>query len=317
MNFQKILMVGFTEEDFDSIGWQRIKTLCQRHVLVPKDDGSIADELSDSDCLLVKLGATVDRNMIDSAPKLKYIGMYGTGYGRIDTQYAQEKGITVCNIAGYSTNGVAELAFALILESIRDVSRAKINAQRGEYSEDSFSGYEISSKKFGIIGMGRIGTRISEIASKGFGAEVLYWSKNRKPECESSTVSYVADIKELTANSDFISFNLAYNQDTEEIFSEDLIKLVKSGAVIINLSPMELVDINALSARLEKKDITFILDHSDELSEAQAKQLSAYDNCVMYPPIGYITDEATVGKKVMFVDNLQNYLDGKPSNKVN
>jgi D-3-phosphoglycerate dehydrogenase len=317
MNFKKILMVGFTEEDFATAEWKRIKDLCVQYVLIEKNSENIAKELVDTDCLLIKLGATVDKSMIDGAKSLKYIGMYGTGYGRIDTEYAKRKSITVCNIAGYSTNGVAELAFALILENIRDVSRAKINAKKGEYSEDSFSGYEISNKKFGIIGMGRIGARISEIASNGFGAEVLYWSKNRKTECETSSVSYVADINELVANSDFISLNLAYNNETEKIFNNELIQKIKSGTVIINLSPMELIEIDALSTRLEKNDITFILDHSDELSESEANLLSKYDNCIMYPPIGYISDESTTGKKIMFVDNLQNYLEGKPSNKVN
>ena len=80
---------------------------------------------------------------------------------------------------------------------------------------------------------------------------------------------------------------------------------------------MELIDINALEQRLQKGDITFIFDHADELTPEQAKQLTQYDNCIAYPPIAYMTKEATVAKLKMFVDNLENFLKGSPTNKVN
>ena len=92
----------------------------------------------------------------------------------------QQRKITVCNIAGYSTEGVAELAFGLLIENIRELERAKVQARKGDYSEASFQGFELKNKKFGIIGLGRIGGRIAEIAKNGFGADVSYWSKNRK-----------------------------------------------------------------------------------------------------------------------------------------
>ena len=80
---------------------------------------------------------------------------------------------------------------------------------------------------------------------------------------------------------------------------------------------MELVDISALGRRLEKKDMVFILDHSDELSESQAKQLAKHENCILYPPIGYTTVESTLTKQTIFVDNIENFLKGKPTNQVN
>jgi len=317
MKFHKVLMIGFEEGTLGSVEWNRIKDLSESHVIVPKDSEKILGELVDADCLLVKLGASVDKQMMDAAPKLRYIGMFGTGYGRINTAYASEKGVTVCNIAGYSTNGVAELVIGLILEHIRDISRAKISALKGEYSESSFSGYEISGKNFGIVGLGVIGARVAAIASLGFGANVAYWSRTRKLAAETGNVKFVDNINRLLANSDFVSINMAYTPETANFFSADLISSFKTGAVVVNTAPMELIDIEALCTRLAKKDFYFILDHSDELSAEQAMQLSQYENCIMYPPIGYITDEATLGKKVMFVDNLQNYLNNQPTNKVN
>ena len=317
MKFQKILMIGFEEGNLGALEWERIKGLSEAYIMITKDSEKILDELVDTDCLLVKLGASVDKKMIDMAPKLKYIGMFGTGYGRIATTYASEKGITVCNIAGYSTNGVAELTIGLILEHIRDISRAKNNALKGEYSEDSFSGYEISGKNFAIVGLGQIGARVASIAARGFGANVLYWSRTRKTDIETNNIKYVVDIKDMLRNSDFVSINMAYTPETSGFFSEDIISSLKKGSVVVNTAPMELINIDDLCTRLQKKDIYFILDHSDELSSEQAIQLSKHDNCVMYPPIGYITNEATLGKKSMFVDNLQNFLNNQPTNKVN
>ena len=317
MKFKKILMIGFVTDDLGTKDWERVRQMSDAHILIPKNSDTISAELAETDCLLVKLGATVDKKMMDCAPNLKYIGMFGTGYGKVDAVSAAEKGITVCNIAGYSTDGVAELVFALMLENIRDISRAKAQAKNGEYSERSFSGYEIAGKNFGVVGLGRIGQRVASIASAGFNANVSYWSKNRKLQIESSTIKYTENVKELLSDSDFVSINLAHAPETEKFFGRDLISAFKENSVVVNLSPMALLDIDALAARLAKKDLTFILDHPDELTKEQAGLLSKYENCIMYPSIGYITDEATIGKKVMFVDNLESYLEGRPTNKVN
>lgn len=315
MKFKYILLLGYSKDSFSEEEWRRFDSLCEKKEFAMAEDPQLDKYLSDADCLLVKLGAAVDQKMIDAAPNLKYIGMLGTGYGRIDTRYATQKNITVCNIAGYSTEGVAELAFGLILEHIREISRAKEQAKNGNYSESGFRGYEIKGKKFGVIGLGRIGRRIAEIA-QGFGAEVSYWSANRKQEAEKNGIQY-QKIENLLSGSDFISLNLAFNPETQNFLDSKKMMLIKSDAVMINLAPMELVEISSLEEKLKNKTFTFILDHSDELGADQARQLAQYENCIMYPPVGYITKESTIAKTKMFIDNLANFLSGKPTNKVN
>lgn len=313
--FKKILMLGFSKNDLGEKEWERINKLCAQKVLLRKDSRDVAKELSGADCLTVKLGASIDKSMIDQTPNLKYIGMFGTGYGRIDTAYASKKGIVVCNIAGYSTEGVAQLVFGMILEHIREIERAKSQARKGDYSEATFKGYEIKDKNLGVVGLGRIGGRVAEIAS-GFGAQVCYWSRNRKKDFEKNGIQYL-EINALLKQSDFLSVNIAYVPETKNFFNQQRINLIKPGCVVITTVQNEVFDLDALEQRLKKNDITFILDHSDELTPQQAKQLSKYKNCIMYPPIGYITKEATKAKLCMFVDNLENFLNGKPTNKVN
>ena len=84
--------------------------------------------------------------------------------------------------------------------------------------------------------------------------------------------------------------------------------------MIISTVPNEITDLVALENRLKKDDITFILDHSDELSPEDAKRLSKYKNCILYPPIGYVSDEARIAKQEIFISNMESFLNGKPKN---
>ncbi|MCK4326872.1 MAG: hypothetical protein KAW41_00165 [Candidatus Diapherotrites archaeon] len=315
MQLNKILLVGYGEEALEPKQWERLDGLAKERVLLPKGSPEIPKHFAGTDCLLVKLGATVDKSMIDSMPGLKYIGMLGTGCGRIDVAHAASKGITVCNIVGYSTESVAELVFALILEHIREIEKAKKQAREANYSEDGFGAYEIKGKVFGVIGLGRIGARTAEIALNGFGADARYWSRQRKEKYEKEGVKYQG-LDSLLQEADFISIHMEANKETNGFLGHGRVQKIKPGAVVVNTAPMDVVDISALAERLGKGDLTFILDHSDELSEADAKELSKYKNCIMYPPIGYISDEATLAKLDMFVDNIQNFLEGKPTNVV-
>ncbi|MFC1678718.1 2-hydroxyacid dehydrogenase [Elusimicrobiota bacterium] len=314
--FIKVLMIGYDEDVLGKDQWARIDKISDEKILIPGDSIEIEQYLATADCLLVKLGATVDRAMIDAAPHLKYIGMLGTGHGRVDAEYASGKGIAVCNIAGYSTDGVAEFAVAAILEHVRELARAKAQARQGNFSEATFEGFNLKGKRFGIVGLGRIGGRIAEIAADGFKANVKYWSRTRKAGHEKRGIEF-CELDDLIGSSDFIALCMELAPGTEKSFNERLIGLIKPGAICINIAPMELVDMAALENRLKKRDMTFILDHSDELPPEEATRLAKHENCILYPPIAYTTEESTHAKLEMFVDNMENFLEGSPTNKVN
>lgn len=315
MKFEKIVTIGIGETSLDSIYWKKIDLLTEKRVSLTKDSSEIQKQLADTDCLLVGFGVKVDKRTIDNSPKLKYIGMLGTGYGNIDANYAKSKKIAVTNIPGYSREAVAELVFGMVLDYIRELERAKQRVREGDYSDSGYSASEIKDKTFGIIGLGRNGSRVAEIAL-GFDADVRYWSRNRKKELEPKGIKF-EDIDVLIPKCDFLSLHLASTGETENFLNEKRIEKIKSGAVVINTSPMELIEIDALDKRLAKGNITFILDHSDEMSEENLKKLSRYKNCIIYPPIGYITKEARIAKQDIFIGNMGNFLKGSPSNKVN
>ncbi|MBI4101006.1 hypothetical protein HY441_00855 [Candidatus Microgenomates bacterium] len=312
MKFKKVVLLNITKSALDKSYWSKIDKLVAKRVHLSRDSSKVRAELVDADCLLVNFGTLVTKEDIDVAPDLKYIGALATAFGKIDIDYAKRKGIPVTNLAGYSTEAVAEFTIAAILEHIRQLEEGKRRGRSGNYSEESISAAELRGSVFSVIGLGSIGRRVAELA-RGFDADVRYWSRTKK---KVAGVKYQA-ADSLLKEADFLSINLAQTPETEGFLNPARVNRIKAGTVVINTAPMELVNVAALAKRLSKNDMTFILDHSDEMSEKDLKQLSKHKNCVIYPPIAYITKEARIAKQVMFVDNIESFLKGSPKNVVN
>ncbi|HUD03875.1 MAG TPA: 2-hydroxyacid dehydrogenase [Candidatus Paceibacterota bacterium] len=315
MKFKKILTIGISTASLDEKYWKELKGLADKVISLSKDSSDIEKELSDTDCILTGFGIEINKRHIDLAKNLKYIGTLATAYGKIDVDYAKKKNIPVCNLGGYSTEGVAEFTIAAILEHIRALGEGKSRAHAGNYSEVGIKATEIKGKKFGVIGLGNIGGRVAEIA-QGFGANVSYWSRSKKSVFEKQGIKY-QELDTLLKEADFVSINLAETKDTENFFDAKKFKLLKSGAVVINTAPMEIVNLKALTERLAKNDMTFILDHSDQMKDEDVKSLIKFKNCIVYPPIAYITDEARANKQQTFISNIENFFKGTSTNRVN
>lgn len=315
MKFKKALMVNISEDKLDPTYWKKLDSLVESKVSLPKDSPQIQKELADTDCILTGFQIDVGQKEIDAAPNLKYVSVLATAYGKIDTDYAKKKGIVVTNVPGYSTESVAELVFAVILENMRDIAKARERGDKGNYSEAGLKAIEIKDKVFAVLGLGRIGGRVAEIA-KGFGADVRYWSKNRKKEFEKSGIK-CQNADRLISEADIISLHFAETPETKHFLNKKRINSIKPGALIISTVPNEITDLDALEERFKKGDITFISDHADELDEKDAKRLSKYENCIFYPPIGYISAEARIAKQEIFIGNMEAFLNGKPQNEVN
>lgn len=314
MKFKKILSIGVDETKVGSSYWKRIDALSEKKVYLAKDSPEIKKNLKDTDCLLVNFGITINKEDIDSAPSLKYIGILATAFEKVDTKYAEQKDIAVCNLPGYSTESVAEFVIAVILDQIRGLEEGKRRCRNKNYSEAGISAFEIKGKIFGVLGLGNIGIRVAQLAL-GFDADVRYWSRNKKPKIGKEGIKY-EKLDSLISKADFLSLNLAQTPETEKILDNKRFESLKPGAIVVNTAPMELVDIDALAQRLKKGDITFILDHSDEMREEDLKKISVYKNCIIYPPMAYVSKEAAINKQEMFTSNIENFLKGIPKNQI-
>lgn len=314
MKFNKLVLLDFEPDLIEQEYLGKLSGIVEKIEIVGKSDPERLAKIKDTDVIFSRLTTVVDKEIIDSAPNLKYIGVFATDFSKIDIKHAAEKGITVTNLAGYSTEAVAEFVFAALLEHVRELERGKNNARKDDFSFKSFLGWEFKGKKFSIIGLGNIGKRVSEIAL-GFGLDVKYWSRNRKPEYEAKGVKYVEFEEAL--NSDVISIHLSRNKETEGIFSKERLDEVKEGAIIITLTSLKLFDIEYLIELLKKNKFTLISDYLDLLPEEQRKEIQDLPNVIAYPPIAFRTKEAIERQKNLFIDNLLRFAEGKTQNKVN
>ncbi len=309
MKFKKVLITGFEEAELNPEVWKRLDSLTEQKVFAKPDSSEIAENY-DADCILIKFNKT-DKELLANFKNLKYIGALATGFNQVDVDFAKSKSIIVTNVPGYSTESVAEFIIAALLNQIRGLDEGRKRGKSGNYAESGIKAIEVKDKVFGILGLGTIGKRVAALA-EGFNADVRYWSREKK-----NVPFKYQEIDELIANSDFLSINLAYSPELKGFLSAKRIGNLKEGAVVINTAPMELVDIDALVKRLEKKDITFILDHSDEMEKGDLERLTKLENCIIYPPIAYISEEAKKNKQEIFIENIENFLSGKPTNVVN
>ncbi|MFQ6020709.1 MAG: 2-hydroxyacid dehydrogenase [Candidatus Aenigmatarchaeota archaeon] len=314
MKFNKIALLDFEKDLLEKEYLDKLLEITEKLEIVEKNDENKLEKIKDADILLVRITTMVDKNIINNCSNLKYIGVMATSFSKIDTKYAAQKGIVVTNLAGYSTEAVAEFVFATLLEYIRELERGKTNARKGEFSFDSFLTWELKGKKFGIIGLGNIGKGVSEIAL-GFGLDVRYWSRNRKPEYEAKGVKYVEFDEVL--NSDIIDIHLARNKETEGIFSKEKLDKIKEGSIVICLTSLKLFDFDYLIGLLKKGKFTLISDYLDLLPEDKRKELEGLPNLVAYPPIAFRTREAIKRQKDLLIDNLMKFAEGKIQNKVN
>jgi len=178
----------------------------------------------------------IDRQVIDHAPDLKLICAAATGINHIDADYAEQKGILVKNVAGYSTYSVAQHTFALILALYHQILYYDQFVKDGRYSQHHiFSGMdrditEIRGKTFGIIGLGTIGKKVAEIATV-FGAEVWYYSTSGKND---NPLYRRVSLEELLSHADIVSIHAPLNDLTRNLITYDQLRLMKPSAIIIN-----------------------------------------------------------------------------------
>lgn len=311
MKFNKAVFVNIEDSHFDEQYWDTLNSLYETKISLKREDPNLLNELADCDVLLLGFQVPVGRDLLAAAPNLKLINILATAYGTVDIEEAKRRSIPVCNLGGYSTEAVAEFTIAMLLYQSRQLGEGVSRGKVGNYDFSGIKAREFKDSNFGVIGLGSIGGRVAEIAS-GFGANVSYWSRQQKD----SPFGF-KDLESLLRDSDFISINVAQSPETEGMINASNIDLIKPGTVIINTVPPEVVDNATLINRLQRGDITYISDHGGEMSIEDETILRELKNCLLVPPIGFITDEARINKQEAFVTNMQAVLNGSVQNKVN
>lgn len=261
-------------------------------------------------------------DIINKLPDLKYIGVLATGYNVVDVKAAADRNITVTNIPTYGTRSVAQMTFALILELCHHVAAHSDAVKSGEWSkcrDFCFWNYplvELEGKTLGVIGFGRIGRSVADIAL-AFGMKVLGYTPIKEAEYCHENFSW-SDLEEILKESDIITLHCPLFPETKGMINAQAIKKMKNTAFIINTSRGPLIDDQALADALNNKEIAgAALDVlSVEPPDINNPLLKA-DNCIITPHIAWATKEARERLMDIAVDNLNAFLSGTPCNTVN
>lgn len=273
------------------------------------DTAELSERGKDADIIVVS-NLPLKREVLENCKNLKMISVAFTGVDHIAMDYCREKGITVSNCAGYSTESVAELVFGMLISLYRNIIRCD-EAVRNGGTKDGLVGFEIKGKKFGIVGTGAIGLKTAEIA-KAFGCKVYAYSRTQK---KIEGVTYLP-LDELLSECDIISLHVPLTESTKGLINAEKLALMKKTAVLINTARGPVVDSSALAEALADGNIAgaCIDVFENEPPVAKEHPLLNAPNVIATPHIAFATAEAMEIRAGMVFENVTAYLDGKPIN---
>lgn len=245
--------------------------------------------IHDKEGLLALLVDTVDREVMEAAPKLKIIANCAVGFNNIDVTAAKEKGILVTNTPGVLTETTADLTWALLLAAARRIPQAERFTRAGSFTGwelDLYLGREVTGQCLGIIGMGRIGKAVA-LRAKAFRMQVLYSDPHRLSSQEEALyqASYVS-FNELLHRSDFVSLHTSLTDSTHHLIGSRELARMKKTAVLVNVSRGRVLDEKALVQALIQGEIWAAGLDVFEQEPAIEPELLKLDNVILLPHIG-------------------------------
>jgi len=274
----------------------------------PLEAHELADLLVDIDGAILGVD-DVSAEALSKANKLKVISRYGVGVDKVDLTAATEKGIVVTNTPGGNTNAVAELALGFMLSLSRNIPRQDRQVRGEDWS--LLKGIELSGKTLGILGMGRIGQRVAELANV-FGMTILFYDPyspsddflNRVP-CQSCTV------EQILTDSDFVSLHLPLLPATQNLIDASAIAKMKDSAFLINTARGGVVDEGALFTALDAGQLAGAAFDAFAEEPSIGNPLIDHPNFISTPHAGSSTEQTTLRMGLMASQNALAVLRGE------
>ena len=276
-----------------------------------------AQRLRDAD--IVILNKTIlDQSILCACPKLRYIGLFATGYNVVDTAYTDAHDITVCNAGSYSTNAVAQSVFAMILAHANRVNDYDAFVKRGGWIESpTFSPFvfpttELCGKTLGIIGCGAIGQKVAQIAS-ALDMHPLFHTRTAKKSCLYPQLP----LEQVLAQADYVTVHCPLTEQTKKMFHAQTFAQMKKGAYFINTARGGIVDEKALFEALASEHLSGAA--VDVLTQEPMQHdcvLLHAKNITFTPHVAWAPLETRKRLLSIVVENLRAYLLGKPVNVV-
>lgn len=276
-----------------------------------EDPKVLTERSQGADCVVLS-NIKYGRDIIEKCPGLKMICVAFTGVDLIDTLYCREKGIRVCNCAGYSTVAVADLVFGFVLNLARKIQECNEAVRKGG-TKQGLIGFELEGKKFGVIGTGAIGQRVLRIA-QAFGCETFAYNRSKK---EIPGVTFLS-MEELLKNCDIISVHVPQTRETIGLLGEEQFAMMKKNALFINAARGPIVDSAALAKALREEWIAgaAVDVFETEPPVAEDHVLFGVKNLIATPHIAFASQQAFEKRALIVAENIKSWLEGNMQNVI-
>ena len=323
-----VILDGYTLNPSDKnptdLDFSILENLCgtQNQVIVydRTESSQTVQRIDDAQIILVNK-VLITKQVMDSCPNLKYIGLCSTGTNVVDLDYAHQKGITVTNVPSYSTAGVSQLVFSFILEFTNHVKLHSDDVHSGGWIKSPDFCYwkapltELLGKTLGIVGFGSIGKQSAKIAS-AFGMKVICFTRSPEKLKDFPEIQSVS-FDELCKNSDFITLHCPLTDDTKNLINKDSISKMKKSCIVINTARGPIVNEDDMAFALKNNQISgFACDVVSVEPMKEDNPLLNCPNCLITPHIAWASLETRKRLFDEIVKNLESFILGKSRNLV-
>ncbi|MCK5914356.1 MAG: D-2-hydroxyacid dehydrogenase [Desulfuromusa sp.] len=313
-----VVLDGYTLNPGD-LDWAPLKKLGSCIIHPRTDTEQIIERANDAEVLLTNK-TVLSAETLALLPKVKYIGVLATGVNVVDLEAAKKHNIIVSNVPGYSTQSVAQMVFALLLEMTLQVGHHAGLVQRGDWATCADFSFrdrpliELAGKTLGIVGYGQIGQQVAQIA-RAFGMKVLV--RTAHPEKYQETAIDFVDIDKLFSDADIISLNCPLTDETHTLVDAAHLARVKQGALLINTGRGQLINEEAVAEALEEGYLGgYATDVLSQEPPSEDNPLFSAPNCLITPHIAWATAEARQRLLDIVVANIVAFQNGTPKNRV-
>jgi glycerate dehydrogenase len=300
------------------LSWDDLKTFGPCEIYDRTPAAEVVSRASNAEIVLTNK-TELTRAQLEKLPRLKYIGILATGTNIVDLAAARERNIVVTNVPTYGTNSVAQTTFALLLELTQHVGHHAETVQAGRWTRSPDWSYwdrpliELDGLTLGIVGFGRIGHAVAELAA-AFGMRVLVTSL--RPKSGPSSVEFVL-VEELFRRSDVVSLHCPLTPLTQDLVNAERLALMKPTAFLLNTSRGALVDEAALSQALNSDQLAGAgLDVLSQEPPPASNPLLTAKNCLITPHLAWATGAGRARLMKIAIENLRAFLAGTPQNVV-
>lgn len=289
-----------------------IETAAEADFLPTMTEDELVKVIPQYDALMVRSQTKVTAKIIEAGKNLKIIGRAGVGVDNIDVDAATQKGIIVVNSPDGNTMAAAEHTIALMLAMARNIAPAAASTKAGRWDRSKFTGCELYKKTLGIIGLGKIGSHVAEVAQALGMKVVVYDPYASKETVEKNGAEYVPDINDFWGKCDFITVHVPKTKETVNLINKDTIAKMKKGVRLVNCARGGIINEQDLKDAIESGQVAgaAIDVYENEPNIAKCPLIHCEGNIVLTPHLGASTQEAQMNVAIDVAEQIKEVLSG-------